>query len=851
MRGESAIAGPEGSERLLSALLDQAQAALVALDLDGRVTHWNKHAEILYGWSHSEALGKSISSLLILPRDARGFESAFATAAAGEVVEHDTLYLRKTAPPIDVHVTYSPLMTEGSEPIGVVAVSFDISDRIATEKRLGVNSTIAEILSDADHIYEASSLILSTVCKQLDWSIGAVWQVDRLTGQMRCVEEWHGQRSELAPFADSTRWRTLAKGEGLSGTAWARRSTLWIEDIRRDPTFIRRTAAEEAGLRSAVCAPITIRGEVLGAIEFFTPDLRKPDEAMIELIVSIANQIGQYMERRQAEDDRLMSDARKSAILESAIDCIITMDHLGKVLEFNPSAEAVFGYKREDVIGKEMAELIIPPQLRDAHRKGLLHYLETGSGPVLGQRLELSGMRSDGSEFPIELAISRVDVPGPPVFSGYLRDITDRKESETERLRLLEAEQRARAQAEAASNRLGQLQRITDAALSNLAVDELLEELLDRIRDVLHSDTAAILLRREDSDDLSVRAAKGLGVEVSSIPPVAVGQQAAGIVAASGEPMIIEDLQDAVVEAKILRSSGMRSFMAVPLAQREENIGVLVTASKQPAQFTSDDLELLRLAADRIVVPIQNASLYEREHRIATTLQRSLLPTDLPEVPGLKIEERYIPGGRGLEVGGDWYDVILLPEGRIGLVIGDVVGKGIKAAALMGQLRNALRAYAMEGSPPDVVLDRMNRLSDVMEHPTMIATMIYMIYDPSTNTATFCNAGHPPPMLQHEGGEPRFLDHERNIPLGVLGDFDFTSEEIELPPGCRAVLYTDGLVEEPGRSVDDGLERLRVTASKAPSDLRTFCDFTIGEVFRERERGDDIAMLVFSPSAIS
>ena len=129
-------------------------------------------------------------------------------------------------------------------------------------------------------------------------------------------------------------------------------------------------------------------------------------------------------EQRQAERELRASEARKSAILETALDCIITMDHEGKVVEFNPAAEKTFGYSRAEVVGQELADFIIPPSLRERHRTGMAHYLATGEGPVLGKRLELPALRADGSEFPVELAITRISTEGPPLFTAYLRDIT-------------------------------------------------------------------------------------------------------------------------------------------------------------------------------------------------------------------------------------------------------------------------------------------------------------------------------------------------------------------------------------------------------------------------------------------
>ncbi len=829
-----------------SRLLEQAQAALIAVTPEGVVTHWNKYAEIVYGYDRVEAIGSNIRDLIIPASERASFEANFHDVLHGGIWEADARRQSKHGTYVDVHVNYSPLESEAGIITGAVSVSFDITQRLRTERRLAVSYRVSRILSEADHIFEASPLLLEAICRSLNWSLGAMWRVDRMADELRCLDVWHDASGEFTEFEDATRWMTFKKGIGVPGRVWDARATRWIEDLDVDDNFPRHAAADQAAFRAALGFPILLRGEVLGVIEFFSPEIRKPDEDMIDLMTSIGSQVGQFMERKQAEEDSRTSEARKAAIVESALDCVITMDHLGYVSEFNPAAEEVFGLNREEIVGQEMASLIIPPQLRDGHRKGLLHYLETGDGPVIGQRIEITAMKADGTEFPIELSVSRVDVPGPPVFTGYIRDITERKESESERVRLLQAEQEARAQAEKASRRLAQLQRITDAALSHLAVEDLLDELLTRITETLDSEVAAILLVREDTQDLSVRAVRGLGIHANSLPSVPIGEQAAGMVAATGEPLIIGDLDASTIEAPILRQEKMRSLMVVPLLLGEVTIGVLVTAAGEPNRFTEDDLMLLRLAADRVAAPIQNANLFEREHQINMQLQRSMLPAKIPHTPSMQVVERYVPGGAGLAVGGDWYDVMVLPDGRVGLVIGDVVGKGIRAASVMGQLRNTLRGFALEGHPASFVVERVNRLTESFDRATM-ATMIYVLYNPATREMTYANAGHPPPLIRHPDGSVQILKMTENVPLGVMTDETYALEHFDLAPGSEVLLYTDGLIEEPGESIELGLASLKETMGAAPHNLEAFCDHILEAVFKERERSDDVALLAFRP----
>jgi PAS domain S-box-containing protein len=204
----------------------------------------------------------------------------------------------------------------------------------------------------------------------------------------------------------------------------------WIYDVGSDERLPRARVAAGAGLRSALAFPIVGTQGVRGVVEFFTTTGRRPDHALMATTARLGEQIGQQVERRRAEEAVRQSEALRGAVLESALDCVITMNHEGRIVEFNPAAEATFGYDRRDVVGQPLADLIVPPSLRRAHLASLARYLQTGESSVLGRRLELTGMRADGTEFPVEVAITRIGPQSPPMFAGYLRDLTEQKRAE-------------------------------------------------------------------------------------------------------------------------------------------------------------------------------------------------------------------------------------------------------------------------------------------------------------------------------------------------------------------------------------------------------------------------------------
>ncbi|HEV7536102.1 MAG TPA: SpoIIE family protein phosphatase, partial [Acidimicrobiia bacterium] len=279
--------------------------------------------------------------------------------------------------------------------------------------------------------------------------------------------------------------------------------------------------------------------------------------------------------------------------------------------------------------------------------------------------------------------------------------------------------------------------------------------------------------------------------------------------------------------------------------------GVLWLLSES-AVGSGGDAETVILAeelARRAAIGVEHARLFARQRSVSETLQRSLLPERLPEIPGLATAAHYLPGGPDVDVGGDWYDVMQLPGGGIGLALGDVVGRGERAAALMGQLRNAVRAYAFQGLSPGEVLGFINGLlldagSDHM------ATMIYAVLDAETGELRMGNAGHPPPLLVEADGAARFLDGATGTPVGALATAGYVETCTVLEPGATLLLYTDGLVEDRATPLEDGLARLRMAAQDGPRDPDAFCSHVMRSVLLAAPSDDDVALLAVQLMAL-
>jgi serine phosphatase RsbU (regulator of sigma subunit)/anti-sigma regulatory factor (Ser/Thr protein kinase) len=391
-----------------------------------------------------------------------------------------------------------------------------------------------------------------------------------------------------------------------------------------------------------------------------------------------------------------------------------------------------------------------------------------------------------------------------------------------------------------ASERLRDLQTVTDAALAYLPLEDLLNELLTRVVGILDADTAAILLIEDDDKTLAARAANGLEEEVERGVRIPVGKGFAGRVAATRQPVRIESVARADIYNPILREKGLTSLLGVPLLVEGRAIGVLHVGTLSARIFDDDDVELLQLAGDRAALAIASR-VTERERGLADALQSSLLPR-LPELPAVALAGRYLPAASA-QLGGDWYDAFQLPDGRLGLAIGDVVGRGFHAAAIMGQLRSGLRAYALDGMAPHAVLERLSRLLRQLE-PERTATVLYLVLDAHGGSFTVSSAGHPPPLVVQRDGAPIFVELPGSAPLGATRHVQYEEQDHELKPGCSLVLYTDGLVERAGESLDAGLERLKEVVHAHEGELERLGDTLVAKLLPGGPADDDAALLL-------
>jgi phosphoserine phosphatase RsbU/P len=391
---------------------------------------------------------------------------------------------------------------------------------------------------------------------------------------------------------------------------------------------------------------------------------------------------------------------------------------------------------------------------------------------------------------------------------------------------------------DSAPDRLRDIESLTDSELSRLDDQELLAELLARTKDILGADTAAVLLLDFSSGQLIATAAAGLEEEVRQGVRIPVGRGFAGRIAAEHKPVILDRVDHTTVLNPILLDKGIRSLVGVPMVAGGRVIGVMHVGSLAGRQFNAEDARLLQFAADRAAMAVQSMTV--RTDRVAAAaLQRSLLPSALPLVPGVEIAARLIPGNGG--VGGDWYDVFTLPGGELCLVIGDVAGSGLQAAVIMGRMRSALRAYAVETSDPAEVLARLDRNMQYFE-PDALATVLYAVFEPTLDQVHFSCAGHLPPALAYPGRPAELAELPADLMIGVAPrpPRHVTTEKI--PPGTLLCLYTDGLVERRDYPLDEGIDRLR--EALVPTAPEAACAAVMGALIGNQQAQDDVALLI-------
>jgi PAS domain S-box-containing protein len=544
-----------------------------------------------------------------------------------------------------------------------------------------------------------------------------------------------------------------------------------------------------------------------------------------------------------------VSDDALSAgdVFRASLDAVVIMDAQGLVRDWNPAAERTFGHTRAEALGREVAELIIPGPLRHAHRNGLRRHVETGDAAMLDRRLELSALRQDGSEFPIELKITRLSGTDEPMFVGFLRELADRGFSRRENVGL--------------QKRMAFLAQVGLMLDSSLDYGQTLRSLADMTVPELAQLTIIDLVDGDGSIAPAVAAsidpayARALEEVRRSHPLDMSGPHPVAGVLRTGESALLPEMGHAFLRQvasgeehlNLIEQLGYHSAIVVPLVARQHVIGTLSLLRMRDAEsFAEDDLVLAEELARRAAIVVDNARLYESSRRLAGTLQASLLPRRLPDIIGVTMAARYRPALEGQEVGGDFYDAFQIEENRWAIAIGDVCGKGAEAAALTALGRYTIRALAEHDAT--VVLERLNeaviRDRDVTERRFLTVLLANLTVQPDRLELEIAAAGHPPPLILRADGSVEPVAVAGTL-LGVASQVSFESQQVSLHPGDAILLYTDGLTDAraPGRFMSDA-ELAELLARGHGLNVEQLAEFIEDGATSGAAPRDDIAILV-------
>jgi len=552
------------------------------------------------------------------------------------------------------------------------------------------------------------------------------------------------------------------------------------------------------------------------------------------------------------------SEERYRALVQGGAQIIWVASPDGEMLEDSAEWRWITGQTEAEFLGSGWLDSIHPEDLdrveRDWHES-----LRTGR--IFDGRFRMR--TRTGSYRHYDVRAVPIERDGKIAeWVGACTDVTSQREAEEMRGRLTD-------QLSAAALRTARLQQATAMLAEALDVEQVVEVITEVGRTAIGALRSAVALLDEEKLGLRVINADGLGAAGPDAAEARLTLDTPGVMTraiATRRPVLIADPEElrkqfetdsagpdpagpaagpaGAAAGRVLDTGDEQAWVGLPLLAAGMPLGALRFSFRQPRQITEEERVFLEALAGQCALAVERAEMYEKEHAAAVTLQRSLLPDKLPSVPGLILAGRYLP--RTTAVGGDWYDVFRLPDRRLAVTVGDVMGKGLLAAAGMGRVRNALRALALTDPRPAAVLAGLDRLFAATELEEQVTTITYLVIDPETGEGQAGNAGHPPTLLMGSGALPVLDAAEAGTPLGWASPRK--QHAFRLPPGSTAVFYSDGLVENRVRGLDSGLDELVRVAADAPEDLlgepERLLEYLLDHMLAGHEQDDDVTVLV-------
>lgn len=825
------------NENRLRSLVTSALDALVAMDDQGLITDFNPAAERIFGYERGEAIGRKLGDLIVPPSLRAAHEAGLARLVAtgssrivGRRLELSAMRADGSEFPIELVVTQL-----SDAPPSFVGFIRDMSEEHALLTRRDAQFAVTRILATAASMGEAVPELLRALGEALGWRVGMAWRPRDHDG-LQVDATWQDELGEYS-LPEVGMIPNMGTHEGFLGKVYGTQEAIWIEDAQRATGYLRSEAAEHLGVRCGVMFPIVSADRTVAVFEFYGDAARREDPELLRTLVGMGRQIGSFSERTIAIEQMRLHRAILAAQSDASIEGVLVVSASGRILSRNARFDQLFGFGRGGELGegRDVLEVILGASNGQDGADAL-------KGALVDQHLEVREDLElrDGRVFEVYTVPLRSSPADPPIGRAwFFRDISDRRHTED---LIIEASRRSAFLAELGTVLIKTMDRETillEAGRSALAVlgDRCVIDLVDergglRRLAILERGPGGVTTRSDDAgvlhpevDSVLARAMESKQVQIEHAPDPGGGSF-------PWRPM-------------------PAALLCVPLTARGRFLGAITFGCTRDIQPSDAAVGVARDLGERVSLAIDRASLYLDRSRVAATLQDSLLPPNLPEIPGMRLAARYLPARAEVDVGGDFYDVFEAGRRDWVFVIGDVCGKGAEAAAVTALARHTIRATVLRTRRPRMVLGRVNEALLRHTGQERFATIAYLrarLVEGGGWRLNIGLGGHPSPWVIREDGRVERLGQGGTL-LGALTKVHIADVEDRLAPGDTVIMLTDGVLE--ARNVEGeqfGDDRVTELLQRMSGEAPDVVAARIVEAARDFQEGllrDDIAILAF------
>ncbi|HEY0139456.1 MAG TPA: PAS domain S-box protein [Thermoanaerobaculia bacterium] len=605
------------AENQFRTLVEQASDfAIVLLDPDGRIVLWNLGAENVFGWKSDEVIGQHFRLIAIADDCELGIPERELSIAAKDGRAEDTRWhLRKDGRKIFVDGITEPVIENGRL-TGFSKFCRDVTERYVTQERLAAQLVLTNLLRDEVRPFaEVARDVMETVCDKLGWDVGGLWECRG--NHIHCVDNWRRENVDPDAAAALCEGQMLERGVGLVGRVWDKGEALWVPDFSDTRQYPRAGLAAAARMRSAFAFPIGVGEQTVGVMEFFSIEQREPQQALLPIMTVIGAQIGDYMERRRTHQALRESEQRHRVITEAAQDAIFTIDERSTILFCNQAVERVFGWKPEELVGQSLSA-IMPERFRAGHQRGIERFLQTRQRHIPWTGVELPAMHREGHEFPCEISFGAWTSEGHTIFTGFARDVTERKRAQEQLQASLEEAEAARAQLERRAEEESAFRHLASALTGAVEMTDVLHEITNRATHVTRADGVYVerVVLLGGTKMVEVVASAGRGAPPRGLRVPFPGSMTDEIVRGR-EPVILADMNHfgRAMAPYLVDTCGECEVLVTPLSAENEILGalVLLNSASSGRRFRDADAIRARTLGDLSSLALRRVRLMEEE----------------------------------------------------------------------------------------------------------------------------------------------------------------------------------------------------------------------------------------------